>query len=485
LCCRSTMGNCTSRRAEDAVVSKDGEAPEVMKGSETDSTVSIEASNPAGSRGASKGHGELPAVSESERKDSNEASREMAEGESALGKPKLSDNGIPLALGLSSRPLPGVPVIPFELKCTEKGMLKIEPTRKFAAFCLPPELAPKHSGMSMKMSVHVDEPSGIPVPDHVRRAATSPVAGNARMVSTSPRGPATMGRQASRKYNYLRNTLKRLSLMDLNAAMQAEAAAAGTAATASAVDSVVSSIKSSSEETPECRNTPNKSHLLRVNSVKDLKQCTTCGECQIRGVSCMCSHFLCTECFCDRVREVCTEPELLRKHDFAVFCPVKGCTSHPWNSYHVRKLLDGPTLQLYLDTLVNTCRAGGLYPSAGGSGTGNGNYVRTVIYQGPGGADPYTGSLSGNLRYIVQTAEVLREQLRKLGVVPLEYLPLQEIQDELQAIFTKLNNNDPYDEKRMDYLLMCMELNPVYRAEKVRIVKAGGGCRLVRCCLAA
>eukprot|EP01031_Cornospumella_fuschlensis_P022954 gene22954-27934_t len=57
-------------------------------------------------------------------------------------------------------------------------------------------------------------------------------------------------------------------------------------------------------------------------------------------------------------------------------------------------------------------------------------------------------------------------QLKNLGARPLEYITLQEIQSELNFIISLLNAGESYDEGRFDYLLMCMELNPDYQAQK-------------------
>jgi len=64
---------------------------------------------------------------------------------------------------------------------------------------------------------------------------------------------------------------------------------------------------------------------------------------------------------------------------------------------------------------------------------------------------------------------VMRNQLLKKGEMPLMYIPLDELQAELNAWIAKINRNEPYDEKRLDFLVACLEINPDAIAEQQRI----------------
>ncbi len=50
--------------------------------------------------------------------------------------------------------------------------------------------------------------------------------------------------------------------------------------------------------------------------------------------------------------------------------------------------------------------------------------------------------------------------------MPVELYPLPDLKTEIAIIFSKANNGVPYDEARLDYLLMCMDFNPEYKVEK-------------------
>ena len=61
---------------------------------------------------------------------------------------------------------------------------------------------------------------------------------------------------------------------------------------------------------------------------------------------------------------------------------------------------------------------------------------------------------------------IQRKQLVNLGIRPVEYIPLSDIRAELAVLMAQLNNNEPFDERRFDHLLQCMEWNKEYIAEK-------------------
>jgi hypothetical protein len=65
-----------------------------------------------------------------------------------------------------------------------------------------------------------------------------------------------------------------------------------------------------------------------------------------------------------------------------------------------------------------------------------------------------------------ETLEMLKQQVKELGEVPVEYMTLEEIRTELHMLFQQCNEGKPYNEQRLDYLLRCMTLNPQYRKEQ-------------------
>ena len=366
-----------------------------------------------------------------------------------------------------------------------KGVLKLERTSKFATFCVPANLPPPSE----------NSPNG-----HGSTAF-------------SARLSKAYGREPSRKLDYLRNSLKKLSTMDVYAQVPPSPA--------------------SSLHSPRNSNSSGFArHLLRMDSSGEIRTCDMCTRHSQHGLSCSAGHFTCSTCFGSRVRDLCGQPGILKSNDFSIFCPVPRCPAQPWSSYHVRKLLDGPTLQLYIDVLVDSCRGGsnnngGVSSSSnamppmlsaisrGVSSTRNSrksvrirSFTEPAIDVAPpptqpvpqiaepstvigvGAATTHATKPSAETavvpiesmpsepnedseewKCLLETTEMLREQLRKLNIVPMEYIPLPEIQAELATIFEKINSEQPYDEQRMDFLLMCMENNPVYMAEKAEIAR--------------
>lgn len=71
-------------------------------------------------------------------------------------------------------------------------------------------------------------------------------------------------------------------------------------------------------------------------------------------------------------------------------------------------------------------------------------------------------------KYPDQTIEILRAQLRTAGKIPLEYIPLAELKEELAKYFEMATSGQEFDEARLDFLLMCMDQNPEHQAEKER-----------------
>jgi hypothetical protein len=65
-----------------------------------------------------------------------------------------------------------------------------------------------------------------------------------------------------------------------------------------------------------------------------------------------------------------------------------------------------------------------------------------------------------------ETLEMLRQQVRDFGAVPVQYITLDEIRKELNILFQQCNEGKLYNEERLDYLLRCLALNPQYRKEQ-------------------
>ena len=68
--------------------------------------------------------------------------------------------------------------------------------------------------------------------------------------------------------------------------------------------------------------------------------------------------------------------------------------------------------------------------------------------------------------YADQTNAMRLAQMSRYGLLPVEYFPLRELQAEIAEIISKLNNNEPMDENRFNYLLACLELHPEHIAMK-------------------
>jgi hypothetical protein len=71
-------------------------------------------------------------------------------------------------------------------------------------------------------------------------------------------------------------------------------------------------------------------------------------------------------------------------------------------------------------------------------------------------------------KYADQQNELLRHQLREANLIPLEYIPLPQLKQEIDRLIEKINNDQISDEetKRLDYLLICLEKNPEHIEEQ-------------------
>eukprot|EP01032_Pedospumella_encystans_P009656 gene9656-11348_t len=70
------------------------------------------------------------------------------------------------------------------------------------------------------------------------------------------------------------------------------------------------------------------------------------------------------------------------------------------------------------------------------------------------------------IHFADETVNILRDQVRLAGLRPLEFIPLPQLKLELEKLFACANSGTPYDTDRLDYLLMCLDHNPEYKAEQ-------------------
>lgn len=247
--------------------------------------------------------------------------------------------------------------------------------------------------------------------------------------------------------------------------------------------------------------------------------CDVCHLSKEKGVFCdSFDHFICHNCFANHVESLCRDASSFKTSKSAVSCPCGGCTSAPWNSYHMRKILTNghdSVLELYLSTMMlmmqelNFNRSVGMSPSPVKRGKGSTPYVisrEASLHQPEVSVEPTntaaTESSDNSLQKVVtkvasgtsepsshqdvqpvvinftddelreefekmrETIKILRKQLMDHNIDAAEYIPLENIQEELQGLFAKANQGEPYDEGRMDYLLMCLENNPDYIQKK-------------------
>jgi hypothetical protein len=76
-------------------------------------------------------------------------------------------------------------------------------------------------------------------------------------------------------------------------------------------------------------------------------------------------------------------------------------------------------------------------------------------------------SFTSSEEYADQNIQVLKNALEEVGVLnPPRYIPLHEIEAELAQLTALVNAGEYFDEKRLDYLLKCMEINPDYRVQQ-------------------
>lgn len=68
--------------------------------------------------------------------------------------------------------------------------------------------------------------------------------------------------------------------------------------------------------------------------------------------------------------------------------------------------------------------------------------------------------------YADEDVEVLEQQLKAHNIQAARYIPLPVLKSELSLIMSKMQNNEPFDERRLDYLFRCLAFNKDYIAEQ-------------------
>jgi hypothetical protein len=94
--------------------------------------------------------------------------------------------------------------------------------------------------------------------------------------------------------------------------------------------------------------------------------------------------------------------------------------------------------------------------------------VVTISTTTPAPADEHQdGEYKTNVPYAEQNTNLLHEQLKNAAIRPLQYFPLPQLREEINAIIIKLNDGTAteQDNAQLDYLLACLEVNPEHKAE--------------------
>mgnify|MGYP003386233390 CR=1 FL=1 len=81
-------------------------------------------------------------------------------------------------------------------------------------------------------------------------------------------------------------------------------------------------------------------------------------------------------------------------------------------------------------------------------------------------SDVNPGTYISSIKHSDKTQDMLMQQLKDAGKIGIVYIPLHELNIEIGEIMSALNAEKPYDEDRLDYLLMCLDANPEYKAQK-------------------
>ena len=71
------------------------------------------------------------------------------------------------------------------------------------------------------------------------------------------------------------------------------------------------------------------------------------------------------------------------------------------------------------------------------------------------------------VRHAEKKFAIMKKQMAERGITPAEYIPLPELKAEMQAMMEQQpQGGASYDEKRYEYLELCLRVNPEYIAEQ-------------------
>ena len=81
------------------------------------------------------------------------------------------------------------------------------------------------------------------------------------------------------------------------------------------------------------------------------------------------------------------------------------------------------------------------------------------------------GLFASSLPFADQTVDVLKRQIAAKGEQPAEYIPLPQLKAQYTDIMRLAQAGEPYDEARLEYLELCLSVNPEYRAQQAQEVR--------------
>jgi hypothetical protein len=70
---------------------------------------------------------------------------------------------------------------------------------------------------------------------------------------------------------------------------------------------------------------------------------------------------------------------------------------------------------------------------------------------------------SASSQFADETTEILKLQLKKANIQPLVYIPKEKLVAEIDELVAAANQGASFDERRVDYLLQCLDVNPEYQ----------------------
>ena len=76
-----------------------------------------------------------------------------------------------------------------------------------------------------------------------------------------------------------------------------------------------------------------------------------------------------------------------------------------------------------------------------------------------------------SVAYADETFLIMKQQMEERGIVPAAYIPLPELKAEMSEIEKAIFNEQPYDEKRYEFLQACRERNPEWKAEQAELLR--------------